>query len=797
MPAAIAIRAAMLPRGGRDIFPPPKKMPDIDVDFDDDGRGRVLQWVTDKYGKEKVAHIITYGSMQTKMAIKDVARVLEVPLDISNNLCKAIPDRLPDNPDGSPRKINFKNVLECVPEIKQAAASDDEKLRKTIQFAQMLEGNVRGTGVHACGTIICRDDITDWVPVSWATDKDTGERLLVTQYEGSVIEDTGLIKMDFLGLKTLSIIKEAVENIRNSLGVEVDIDKIPIDDEKTFKLYCAGRTIGTFQFESPGMQKYLRELQPTVFEDLIAMNALYRPGPMDYIPDFIDRKQGRKPIEYDIPVMEKYLKDTYGITVYQEQVMLLSRLLANFTRGESDTLRKAMGKKLKDKLDHLKPKFIEGGKANGHDPEKLEKIWADWEKFASYAFNKSHATCYSWVAYQTAWLKANYPSQYMAAVLSRAADITEVTKLMDECKAMGINVLGPDVNESVPRFGVNSKGDIRFGMASVKGVGENAVSAIVNERKANGPYKSIFDFVQRVNLSACNRKNIENLAMAGAFDCFPEIRREQFVQPCGKNEIFADVLVRYGTKYQLDRQESQNSLFGDMGHTDLIATPSIPEAPEWPLLVRLNKEKELVGIYLSAHPLDEYRVILENVCNVQMAQMKEATKLLNKELIFGGVVVSVRTSYMKNGLQCGFTTIEDYSGQWELPLFGKPWLNWANMMKEGNYLFIKGMCQPYKYNPERIDFVINSVELLQDVKDTAISSITLSMPVSELDKEFVSDLDTLTGKEGKTTLKFVFTDLSAPDSRVSLSSAGRRITVTQELMDYIKSKESINYTFNQ
>ena len=772
-------------------------LPDIDVDFDDDGRGRVLQWVTDKYGAEKVAHIITYGSMQTKMAIKDVARVLEVPLDVSNNLCKAIPDRLPDTPDGKARKINFKNVLECVPEIQQAAASEDERLRNTIKFAKMLEGNVRGTGVHACGTIICRDDITDWVPVSIATDKESGERLLVTQYEGSVIEDTGLIKMDFLGLKTLSIIKEAVENIKNSLGMDVDIDKIPIDDPKTFKLYCDGKTIGTFQFESPGMQKYLRELQPSVFEDLIAMNALYRPGPMDYIPDFIDRKLGRKPIEYDIPIMEKYLKDTYGITVYQEQVMLLSRLLANFTRGESDTLRKAMGKKLKDKLDHLKPKFIEGGKANGHDPQVLEKIWADWEKFASYAFNKSHATCYSWVAYQTAYLKANYPSQYMAAVLSRAADITEVTKLMDECKAMGINVLGPDVNESVPRFGVNARGDIRFGMASVKGVGENAVSAIVSERKANGPYKSIFDFVQRVNLSACNRKNIENLAMAGAFDCFPEIRREQFVQPCGKNEVFSDVLVRYGTKYQTDRMESQFSLFGDMGHTDLIATPSIPDAPEWPLLERLNKEKELVGIYLSAHPLDEYRVILDNVCNVHMDQMKDTQKLLNKDLIMGGVVIGVRSTHMKNGKPCGFTNIEDYSGSWELPLFGEAWLRWTNMLKEGNYLFIKARVQPYKYNPEKTDLVINSIELLQDVKDKAISSITLSMPLSDLDKEFISDLDTLAGKDGNTILKFVFTDLTQPDNKVSLTSATRKITVTEELMDYIKRKESIKYSFNQ
>ena len=772
-------------------------LPDIDVDFDDDGRGRVLQWVTEKYGKEKVAHIITYGTMATKMAIKDVARVLEVPLDISNNLCKAIPDRLPDDANGKPRKMNLNNVLECVPELQQAAVSEDERLRNTIKFAKMLEGNVRGTGVHACGTIICRDDVTDWVPVSWATDKDTGDRLLVTQYEGSVIEDTGLIKMDFLGLKTLSIIKEAVENIKTSLGIDLNIDTIPIDDPKTFQLYCEGRTIGTFQFESPGMQKYLRELQPGVFEDLIAMNALYRPGPMDYIPDFIDRKLGRKPIEYDIPVMEKYLKDTYGITVYQEQVMLLSRLLANFTRGESDTLRKAMGKKLKDKLDHLKPKFIEGGKANGHDPKVLEKIWADWEKFASYAFNKSHATCYSWVAYQTAYLKANYPSQYMAAVLSRAGDITEVTKLMDECKAMGINVLGPDVNESVPRFGVNAKGDIRFGMASVKGVGENAVSAIVSERKANGPYKSIFDFVQRVNLSACNRKNIENLAMAGAFDCFSEIRREQFVQPCGKNEVFSDVLVRYGTKYQTDRMESQFSLFGDLGHTDLIATPAIPDAAEWPLLERLNKEKELVGIYLSAHPLDEYRVILENVCNVGITQLEDRQALVNKDLIMGGVVTGVRETRTKTGKPCGFTRIEDFTGSSEIALFGEPWLKWANMMKEGNYLFIKAKCQPYKYAPERVDLVINSIELLQDVKDTAISSITLTMPLSELDKEFVSDLDTLTGTEGKTTLKFIFTDLTSPDNKVSLSSATRRITVTQELMDYLKKRETINYTFNQ
>lgn len=479
-------------------------LPDIDVDFDDDGRGRVLNWVTEKYGQEKVAHIITYGTMATKLAIKDVARVQKLPLSESDRLCKLIPDKIPD------KKLNLPNAIAYVPELQEAEVSPNPILRDTIKYAKMLEGNVRNTGVHACGTIICRDDITDWVPVSTADDKETGEKMLVTQYEGSVIEETGLIKMDFLGLKTLSIIKEALENIRHSKGIQLNIDEIPIDDPATYKLYSDGRTIGTFQFESAGMQKYLRELQPSTFEDLIAMNALYRPGPMDYIPDFIDRKHGRKPIEYDIPIMEKYLKDTYGITVYQEQVMLLSRLLADFTRGESDALRKAMGKKLRDKLDHMKPKFIEGGKKNGHDPKTLEKIWADWEKFASYAFNKSHATCYSWVAYQTAYLKANYPSEYMAATMSRnISNITEITKLMDECKATGINVLGPDVNESNLKFSVNYHGDIRFGLGAIKGVGESAVQSILSEREKNGPFKNIFDFVQRVNLSACNRKTLK------------------------------------------------------------------------------------------------------------------------------------------------------------------------------------------------------------------------------------------------------------------------------------------------
>ena len=532
-------------------------LPDIDVDFDDDGRGRVLNWVTEKYGQEKVAHIITYGTMATKLAIKDVARVQKLPLSESDRLCKLVPDKIPD------KKMNLPNAIAYVPELQAAEVSPDPILRDTIKYAKMLEGNVRNTGVHACGTIICRDDITDWVPVSTADDKETGEKMLVTQYEGSVIEDTGLIKMDFLGLKTLSIIKEAVENIKHSKGIVLDIDEVDIEDPVTYELYSDGRTIGTFQFESAGMQKYLRELEPSTFEDLIAMNALYRPGPMDYIPDFIDRKHGRKPIEYDIPIMEKYLKDTYGITVYQEQVMLLSRLLADFTRGESDALRKAMGKKLRDKLDHMKPKFISGGQKNGHDPKVLEKIWADWEKFASYAFNKSHATCYSWVAYQTAYLKANYPAEYMAATMSRnISNITEITKLMDESKATGITTKGPDVNESYLKFSVNRKGDIRFGLGAIKGVGESAVHSILEERERNGEYKDIFDFVQRVNLSACNRKNIENLALAGAFDSFPGIKREDFFVKNAKDETFTEVLVRYGNKYQMDKAAASNSLFG-------------------------------------------------------------------------------------------------------------------------------------------------------------------------------------------------------------------------------------------
>ena len=592
-------------------------LPDIDTDFDDDGRGEVLRWVTEKYGAERVAHIITYGTMATKSAIKDVARVQKLPLSESNRLAKLVPDKIPDM-----KKFKLGDAIKYVPELKEAANGNDPLARDTLKYAQMLEGNVRNTGVHACGVIIGRYDISDVVPVSTAKDKDTGEEMLVTQYEGSVIEETGLIKMDFLGLKTLSIIKEAIENVKLTTGHDLDIDHISLEDPKTYKLYCDGKTTGTFQFESAGMQKYLKELQPSKFEDLIAMNALYRPGPMDYIPSFIARKQGKEEIKYDIPVMERYLKDTYGITVYQEQVMLLSRLLANFTRGESDALRKAMGKKLIEKMNHLKSKFMAGGQANGYKEETLNKIWSDWEKFASYAFNKSHATCYSWVAYQTAYLKANFPSEYMAAVLSRSlSNITDITKFMDECKAMGIQVLGPDVNESILKFSVDKNKNIRFGLGAVKGVGESAVQNIIEERKKNGPYKSIFDFVERVNLTACNKKNIESMALAGAFDNFG-IQREQFFTDSGKGELFLDTLVRYGNKYQMDKSTADNSLFGGAALI-AIPKPEIPQCERWSDLERLNKEKELVGIYLSAHPLDEYRIILKYVCNTGMVELNE------------------------------------------------------------------------------------------------------------------------------------------------------------------------------
>ena len=774
-------------------------LPDIDTDFDDDGRGKVLEWVEDKYGHDKVAHIITYGTMATKNSIKDVARVEKLPLDISNRLCKAIPDKLPDG-----LKMNLTNAIKCVPELREAEASANPQMANTIKYAKMLEGTVRGTGIHACGTIICRDAISDWVPVSTAEDKnDPGHKLLATQYDGHVIEETGLIKMDFLGLSTLSIMKETVENIRLTHdGFTLDLDTIPIDDELTYKLYQEGRTIGTFQFESAGMQKYLRELRPTVFEDLIAMNALYRPGPMDYIPSFIARKNGKEPITYDIPCMEKYLKDTYGITVYQEQVMLLSRQLADFTRGESDALRKAMGKKKKAIVDAMKPKFIEGGKKNGHDPKVLEKIWGDWEKFASYAFNKSHATCYSWVAYQTAYLKAHYPAEFMAGNMSRCLnDITKITKLMSECQAMNIPCLGPDVNESEQKFSANKKGEVRFGLSAIKGMGEAAATNIIAERHKNGQYKDIFDFVQRVNLSAVNRKAMESLALSGGLDSFG-IRREQYFAPNAKGDTFVETLLRYGQVYQSEQSSMQNSLFGDMGGVE-IQTPPVPDCEAWSTMELLKRERELVGIYLSAHPLDDYAVVLNHMCNLHCPQIgremdKKAFASI-EELTFGGIVTSVSQRWTKTNKPCGIVTIEDFEGQGELALFGEDWTKWQSMLQEEYHIYITAQCvQRFRNNPDAYDMVIKKIEFLSDVKEKSIEKFTVYMDSTMFNDAQLTDLETtLKNSTGNVPLYINIHD-AKNNTNIQLYSRNITVDVNKKLLTSLDemAEQGVRYGIN-
>lgn len=772
-------------------------LPDIDVDFDDDGRGRVLNWVTKKYGEENVAHIITYGTMATKSSIKDVARVQKLPLDVSNRLAKLIPDKLPEGPDGKVPKMNLTNAIAAIPELREAEASPDPLLHDTIKYAKMLEGNVRNTGVHACGFIICRDKISDWVPISTAEDKETGEKVHCTQYEGKVIEETGLIKMDFLGLKTLSIIREAVENIKESTGIIVNIDDISIEDLATYQLYCDGNTVGTFQFESPGMQKYLRELQPSTFEDLIAMNALYRPGPMAYIPQFIRRKHGEEPIVYDLPCMEKYLKDTYGITVYQEQVMLLSRTIANFTRGESDALRKAMGKKLIDKLNHMYPKFISGGTANGYDPKILEKIWEDWRAFASYAFNKSHATCYSWVAYQTAYLKANFPSQYMAAVMSRSlADIKTITKLMDECKLMGISTLGPDINESMLKFSVNRTGDIRFGLGAIKGVGEAAVIAILKERKQNGPYTSVFNFVERINLSACNKKCIESLALAGAFDSFNTIKREQFLADNEKGELFLDSLVKYGTTYQQDKNLAQNTLFSGMTEVE-IAKPAIPkDYIPWSDIERLKKEYDLIGIYISGHPLDDYQAILSNICNLPAVSLDDLHDYVNQDVKIGGIITSIREGQGKSGKPYGIVKIEDFSGSGDIALFGQDWAVWRGFMSVDSTILVSGRVEPNRFRPDSCSLQITKVDYLADVKDELIRRITITVDLEKLDMDCVNELNTqLNAHPGNTEVYFKIQD-KKEQRFVTLQSKNCHITVKKTLLDYINSNIALDYRIN-
>ena len=780
----------------RFLNPDRVNLPDIDTDFDDDGRGRVLQWVMDKYGHENCAHIITYSTMATKNSIKDVARVEKLPLNVSNALCKAIPERLPDG-----MKMNLTNAIKCTPQLQDAEVSEDIRERNTIKYAKMLEGTVRGTGIHACGFIICRNPIDEWVPISTADDPDFPEKKVpVTQYDGHVIESTGLIKMDFLGLKTLSELKEACKVVKQTRGEIIDLEKIPIDDELTYQLYQRGQTIGTFQFESAGMQKYLRELHPTVFEDLIAMNALYRPGPMDYIPDFIKRKHDPSLVKYDIPCMEKYLKDTYGITVYQEQVMLLSRQLANFTRGESDALRKAMGKKMKAIVDKMKPKFIKQGQENGHDPQILEKIWSDWEKFASYAFNKSHATCYSWVAYQTAYMKAHYPAEYMAALMTRRfSQITEITKLMEECKALKIATLGPDVNESQIGFGVNKHGEIRFGLSAIKGMGASAAESIVRERMENGPYKDIYDFAERVDLSNVNRKAFESLAYSGGFDSFG-LQREQYFAVTGKGDLFLDTIVRYGQLFQAEKAQQQNSLFGGMDAVDVVH-PIAPKAEKWPTIEKLNKERELVGIYLSAHPLDEYSVVLNNMCNTHCskfgrnADMQELAKV--DELTFGGIVTSVNERFsQKTGKPFGFVTIEDFHGTGELALFGDDWARWNNLLKMNYTIYITAKCQPrYRNNPDLLELKVQNIEQLYDVKKNRLERFTISMDATALDDAFVSELSTIIEEHiGNTQL---YIQLRTPDNTVlMLRSKKGGVNVDRKLIDFISSNEKMEFHIN-
>lgn len=768
-------------------------LPDIDTDFDDDGRGMIMEWVENKYGKENCAHIITYSTMATKNSIRDVARVEKVPLAISNSLCKTIPDKLPND-----LQMNLPNAIKCIPELREAEASNDPKLRNTMKYAKMLEGTVRGTGIHACGFIICRDPISNWVPVAVADDKtDKSHKLRCTQYDGHVIESTGLVKMDFLGLKTLSILKEAVENIKANTGRVINLDFIPKDDPEVYKLFSDGRTIGIFQFESPGMQKYLRELRPTNFEDLIAMCALYRPGPMEYIPSFIARKNGKEEIKYDIPCMEKYLKDTYGITIYQEQVMLLSRQLGGFTRGESDALRKAMGKKKKSIVDEMKPKFIAGGQERHYETKVLEKIWGDWEKFASYAFNKSHATCYAWIAYQTAWLKAHYPAEFMAAAMSRSLDnMTEITKLMDECRSMGLTTLGPDLNESRQKFSALKNGHIRFGLAAIKSVGGAAADSIISEREQNGPYKTIFDFVQRVNLSNVNKSSIQALVESGAMDCFTDISREDFFVLTKDKENFIDTLIRFGQTYQADKAQMQNSLFGMMDSVE-IAVPKITKAEPWSDIERLNRERDLVGIYISAHPLDEFKVVLGSLCNTGCNEISDISSLRDRDdVTLGGIVTSVSTGYGKDGKPFGKVKIEDFDGTGELALFGEDWGRYSGMFTKGNVVYILAKCQQRFRDSNQYQLKIVDVQYLQTIKSNSIKQITISLRLEELNETNVRELDSLISeKQGSTKVLFQIRDLSGK-RHVIMKSKSKLTDVSVKLLTFLENQPAFEYRIN-
>ena len=724
----------------RFLNPDRVSMPDIDIDFDDEGRGRVMDYVINKYGANQVAQIITYGKMATKSAIKDAARVLDLPLYESERIAKMIPTMMPgkwnlrrflSEPEDEIKKVLRSEEFEAVKELINVANQKD-LLAETIQQAKIIEGSMRNTGIHACGVIITPDDITNFVPVQTAKDSD----LYVTQFDNSVAESAGLLKMDFLGLKTLTLIKDTIAIIKQRLDIDIDPEEIPIDDVKTYELFQRGETVGVFQYESPGMQKYMRELKPTVFADLIAMNALYRPGPLEYIPSFVRRKNGEEPITYDLDACEEYLKETYGITVYQEQVMLLSQKLADFTKGEADVLRKAMGKKQKDVLDKMKPKFVEQASAKGHDEKTLEKIWKDWEAFASYAFNKSHSTCYAWVAYQTAYLKAHYPAEYMAAVLSNNMnDIKQVTFFMEECRRMGLDVLGPDVNESQYKFAVNESYQIRFGMGAIKGVGEGAVNTIIEHRK-DGNYKSIFDLAKRIDLRAANKKAFENLALAGGFDCFSDTHRAQYFHHEGDNVTFLEKAVKYGAKYQDNENSAQVSLFGDSSEVQ-IPEPIIPNCDEWTTMEKLAQEKDVVGIYISGHPLDDFKFELKYFCNVKLEQLKHLETIVGRTVTFGGMISNVQFRTSAKGKDWAIFTVEGYDESIEMRMFNEDYLKNRHFLLNNTFVYFKIYIKEgwikkdtNERSEPRMQFV--ELKLLNEVIPTFAKKLIIQMDVRQL-----------------------------------------------------------------
>ena len=761
-------------------------LPDVDVDFDEDGRADVLRYCVQKYGQKRVAQIVTFGTMAPKMAIKDVARVQKLALSESDRLSKLVPDKV--TPDKKHGETPFDFVYKESPELAAERESPNQLIRNTLKYAEKLEGSIRQTGVHACGVIIGQDDLEKFAPMAIAKDAE----LNVVEFEGKEVESVGLIKMDFLGLRTLSIIKDAVENVKAVHGVDVDIDGISLDDAPTYEVFARGDTTGLFQFESPGMKKHLRNLKPNRFEDLIAMNALYRPGPMEYIPNFIARKHGQEPVTYEIADMEEYLNDTYGITVYQEQVMLLSQKLAGFTGGEADTLRKAMGKKKRDVLDKMKPKFIEGCKQRGHDEKICDKIWGDWEAFASYAFNKSHSTCYAYVAYQTGYLKAHYPSEFMAALLSRnLADIKQLTLYMNECKRMGIRVLGPDINESMRTFSSNKAGDVRFGLGAVKGVGEAAVESIIAERNANGRFKDIYDLMERVNFSAVNRKCFENLAYAGGFDSISGFHRGKFFGADARDNTgvtFIEQLMRYGQRFQAEKNNAQQSLFGGGGHVD-IQRPVLPACADWSQLETLAKEREMIGHYLSAHPLDDYKIIINHMCKTQLTELENLEALKGQEIAVAGMVVSVQNLITKTGKPWGKFVLEDYNGTHEFALFSKDYENFRKYLFSDYFLFVRGRVQPKPYNDKELEFKIISMVQLSEMRDTMIKEMNVLLPVEDVTPTLVRELtEKVKEAKGETLFRISVIDREAHVS-LSLFSKSHKVSLTQSLVSYLDDNE--------